>query len=121
MEKIIVPYNVNSQGRESMEEFKNVRVVKRANVYFEGRVTSRTVVFGDGSRKTLGIMLPGEYEFGTASKEVMEILSGDLEVLLPGADRWKTFKEGDSFEVPAQSKFKLKVKRITDYCCSYVD
>ena len=104
-----------------MSEFKNVTAVKKANVYFEGKVTSRTLLFPDGSRKTLGIMLPGEYEFGTWSKEWMEILSGDLDVLLPGAGGWKTVKPGESFEVPAQSKFRLKVKSITDYCCSYFD
>ena len=102
-----------------MSEFKNVTVIKEANVYFEGRVTSRTVLFGDGSRKTLGIMLPGEYEFGTGSREIIEILAGDLEVLLPEAAGWKTVKGGESFEVPAQSKFRLRVKSITDYCCSY--
>ena len=104
-----------------MSEFKNVTAVKEANVYFDGKVTSRTLLFPDGSRKTLGIMLPGEYEFGTASKEVMEIVSGDLEALLPGASGWKAVKGGESFEVPAHSKFKLKVRTITDYCCSYVD
>lgn len=103
-----------------MSEFKNVTVVKKANVYFDGKVTSRTVLFPDGSKKTLGIMLPGEYEFSTANKEVMEILAGELEVLLPGAKGWKTVKAGESFEVPTQSKFSLKVKSITDYCCSYI-
>jgi uncharacterized protein YaiE (UPF0345 family) len=121
MEKRIVPYCVNSQGRESMEEFKNVTVVKRANVYFEGRVTSRTVLFADGSRKTLGIMFPGEYEFGTGSRETIEILAGDLEVFLPGGNGWKAVKEGESFEVPANSKFRLIIKGITDYCCSYIE
>lgn len=103
-----------------MSEFKNVTVVKKANVYFDGKVTSRTLVFSDGSTKTLGVMLPGEYEFNTGDKEIMEILAGDLEVLLPGADGWKTVKGGEAFEVPAQSKFGLKVKNLTDYCCSFV-
>jgi len=103
-----------------MSEFKNVTVVKKANIYFDGKVTSRTILFSDGSKKTLGIMLPGEYEFSTADKELMELLAGDLEVLLPGAEGWKTVKEGESFEVPAQSKFSLRVKSITDYCCSYI-
>ena len=103
-----------------MSEFKNVTVVKKANVYFDGKVTSRTILFSDGSKKTLGIMLPGEYEFSTADKELMELLAGDLEVLLPGAVGWKMAKEGESFEVPAQSKFSLRVKSITDYCCSYI-
>jgi len=103
-----------------MSEFKNVTVIKKANVYFDGKVTSRTILFSDGSKKTLGIMLPGEYEFSTADKELMELLAGDLEVLLPGAEGWKTVKEGESFEVPANSKFSLRIKSITDYCCSYI-
>ena len=102
-----------------MSEFKNVTVIKKANVYFEGKVSSRTILFPDGSKKTLGIMLPGDYEFGTAGMERMEILAGELDVLLPGSDKWRGVKEGDSFDVPAQSKFKLKVKAMTDYCCSY--
>jgi uncharacterized protein YaiE (UPF0345 family) len=103
-----------------MMEFKNVTIVKKANIYFDGKVTSRTVIFPDGSKKTLGIMFPGDYEFGTAEKEIMEILAGNLDVLLPGAAGWVAFKEGDVFEVPAQSKFSLKVKSLTDYCCSYI-
>ncbi|MGA1874464.1 MAG: pyrimidine/purine nucleoside phosphorylase [bacterium] len=103
-----------------MSEFKNVTVVKKANVYFDGRVSSRTIVFPDGSRKTLGIMLPGEYEFNTADKEVMEIFSGDLEVLLPGSDRWKAVRGGETFEVPARSTFSLKIKSLIDYCCSFI-
>jgi purine/pyrimidine-nucleoside phosphorylase len=103
-----------------MSEFTGVTVVKKANVYFNGKVTSRTVVFPDGTKKTLGIMLPGDYEFGTADKEIMEILAGDMDVLLPGAAGWENFTEGQRFEVPANSKFKLKVKAVTDYCCSYI-
>lgn len=102
-----------------MDQFENVTVVKPANIYFGGQVTSRTVLFADGSKKTLGIMLPGDYEFGTADKELMEILAGKLEVLLPGASGWQTFTAGDAFEVPADSKFQLKVIEVTDYCCSY--
>lgn len=102
-----------------MSEFRNVTVVKKANVYFDGKVTSRTVLFDDGSKKTLGIMLPGEYEFGTADKELMEIFSGELEVLLPGEETWKPVKGGGSFEVARNSKFKLKVTSLTDYCCSF--
>ena len=103
-----------------MTEFKNATIIKKANIYFDGKVTSRTVVFPDGSKKTLGIMLPGEYEFNTDAKEIMDILSGDLDVLLPGRQDWKNFRGGDSFEVPAKSGFRLKVREITDYCCSFV-
>ena len=103
-----------------MQEFKNVTIIKKANIYFGGDVTSRTVVFPDGTKKTLGIMLPGDYEFKTAEKELMEILAGDLEVDLPDRPGWQKVKAGETFEVPAQVKFKLKVKAITDYCCSYI-
>ena len=103
-----------------MDTFENVTIVKKANVYFGGTVTSRTVLFSGGEKKTLGIMVPGEYEFGTADKEIMEIIAGDLTVLLPGAKDWKRITAGRTFEVPANSKFKLKVTALTDYCCSYV-
>jgi len=103
-----------------MSEFKNVTIIKKANVYFDGKVTSRTVLFADGTKKTLGIMMPGEYEFDTSAAEIMEMLGGSMEVLLPGTDTWQTFREGQSFEVPAHSKFSLKVKEVADYCCSYL-
>jgi hypothetical protein len=102
-----------------MSSFDNVSVVKQANIYFDGKVTSRIVNFADGSRKTLGIMMPGDYEFGTDENELMEILAGEVEVLLPGQSEWQTIKGGESFEVPAKAKFGIKVKSVTDYCCSY--
>ena len=103
-----------------MSEFKGVTIIKKASIYFDGKVTSRTVIFPDGSRKTLGIMLPGEYEFNTLDKEIMEIISGNLDVLITVSEGWKTVKDGEVFEVPAKSKFSLKVKSLTDYCCSYI-
>lgn len=103
-----------------MSEFQNVTVVMKANIYFDGKVTSRTVLFPDGSKKTLGVMLPGEYSFNTGDKEIMEILSGALEVQLPGSTAWKKVQGGQQFEVPPQSKFSLKVTTVTDYCCSFV-
>ncbi|MGJ4787174.1 MULTISPECIES: pyrimidine/purine nucleoside phosphorylase [Leptospira] len=103
-----------------MQQFENVTVIKKANVYFDGKVTSRTVLFSNGEKKTLGILMPGEYEFGTDDKEIMEILDGDLLVQLPGNPEWKEIKGGQSFEVPANSKFKLNVKKLSDYCCSYL-
>ena len=102
-----------------MSQFEGVTVVKQANIYFDGKVTSRIVKFADGSRKTLGIMMPGEYEFGTDEDELMEILAGEVSVLLPGSADWQTIVGGESFEVPSNSKFGIKVKSVTDYCCSY--
>ncbi|MDX1810108.1 MAG: pyrimidine/purine nucleoside phosphorylase [Sulfurospirillaceae bacterium] len=104
-----------------MDRFTNVSIIKKANVYFDGKVTSRTVLFEDGERKTLGIMMPGNYEFGTEQAEIIEILAGDLEILLPDESSWKSVAEGDEFQVKANSKFSLRVKTITDYCCSYIN
>lgn len=101
------------------ERFEGVTVVKKANVYYDGKVTSRTVLFADGTRKTLGIMLPGEYDFGTDAPEVMEVLGGEMTVKLPGATEWRTFRAGESFAVPGKSRFQLKLAGVTDYCCSY--
>ncbi|OAB46140.1 pyrimidine/purine nucleoside phosphorylase [Paenibacillus glacialis] len=103
-----------------MSEFSNATIVKAANVYYDGKVTSRTVILDGGSKVTLGIMLPGTYEFGTDVPEIMEILSGDLDVLLPDATEWQTIQGPSTFHVPGQSKFKLEVRSVTDYCCSYV-
>ncbi len=103
-----------------MKQFENVTVLVEGNSYFDGAVTSRTVLFADGSRKTLGFMLPGEYTFGTEAAELMEITSGVLEVLLPGETEWQAVKGGESFNVPADSSFDVKVLEITDYCCSYL-
>lgn len=102
-----------------MSKFENVSVVKEANIYYDGKVTSRTVEFGDGSIKSLGIMLPGEYTFGTNEAEIMEMLSGELDIRLPGED-WKTLNTPETFNVPANSSFDLKIKTVTDYCCSYI-
>lgn len=102
-----------------MSEFTNVTIVKKANVYFDGKVSSRTIQFADGSSKTLGFMLPGEYTFNTADPELMEIIDGDLDVLLPGAE-WQSVTGGESFDVPGNSAFTMKVKTPSDYCCSFI-
>ena len=103
-----------------MSEFTNVTVVKKANIYFDGKVVSRTVQFPDGTRKTLGIMQQGDYEFSTGAAEIMEIISGDLEWRMKGEGAWKRVAGGESFSVPANSTFALRVAQVTDYCCSYL-
>ncbi len=102
-----------------MSSFENVNVVKKANIYYDGKVTSRSVEFNDGSIKSLGIMLPGDYTFGTNEAEIMEIMSGDLDIKLPN-EEWKTLNTPETFEVPANSSFDLKIRSVTDYCCSYI-
>lgn len=100
-------------------EFSNVKIVKKANIYFEGKVTSRTVLFENGEKKTLGIMLAGEYEFNTAAEETMEILGGGMSVMLPSESTYTLYTEGQSYVVPANSSFKMIVEQYVDYCCSY--
>ena len=104
-----------------MSEFKDVTITREANVYFDGNVTSRTVTFADGTTKTLGIMVPGNYTFGTAKAELMEILAGELTYRLDGSDEWLAIIAGESFNVPANSSFDLQVTQLADYCCSYID
>ncbi|MGB5918091.1 pyrimidine/purine nucleoside phosphorylase [Arcobacter sp.] len=101
-----------------MSVFENVKIAKKANILYEGHVTSRAIEFEDGSKKTLGVMLPGEYDFTTIHEELIDIESGELEVLLPAQD-WKKIVAPQSFKVPANSKFKLKVVSLVDYCCSF--
>ncbi|MGB5793916.1 pyrimidine/purine nucleoside phosphorylase [Poseidonibacter sp.] len=103
-----------------METLKNVELVKKANVYFDGNVTSRSFIDSDGSKKSLGIMMPGTYNFGTAEAELMEIIDGNVKVKLAGSDTWNTYTANTSFDVPANSNFDIKVETITDYCCSYI-
>ena len=103
-----------------MKQFKDVSVELKGNSYFDGAVTSRTINFSDGSRKTLGFMMPGKYEFQTVEAELMEITFGKLEVRFSKGNKWIVVKSGEFFNVPSNSKFKVKVKEITDYCCSYL-
>lgn len=103
-----------------MSEFTNATVLKKANIYFDGKVTSRTVTFPNGVKKTLGIMLPGEYTFNTGAKELMEIQSGLLDLQLAGDSSWQTIKGGEAFEVPGNSSFTMRVKEVSDYICSFL-
>ena len=102
-------------------EFKNVTLIAKANIYFDGKVTSRTFFTAQGERKTLGIFLPGDYEFATAAEELMQILAGTVDILLPGETEYRRFEADSQFIVAANSSFKLKVQTVTDYCCSYRD
>ena len=104
-----------------MSKFESVNVIKAANVYFDGKVTSRTIEFKDGSTKTLGIMLPGEYTFNTGKPELMEITSGQVSYCLAGKESWTNVVGGSEFHVPGNSSFQIKVTQITDYICSFLE
>lgn len=104
-----------------MLEFTNVSVVKEANIFFGGAVASRTILFPDGTKKTLGIMQPGEYTFNTGVAEVMEIMAGELQYWVGDSGEWTGVKGGGSFQVPSNSSFTMKVATVSDYCCSFLD
>lgn len=92
----------------------------KVNQYFDGQVAS--IAFQTETLPaTVGVMAPGEYEFGTSQHETMQVISGALTVKLPGSDIWQTFAAGDTFEVPANSRFQLKVAVDTAYLCLYRD
>jgi len=103
-----------------MTKLENISMIKEANIYFDGKVTSRTIFLENGEKQTLGIMMPGEYTFDTNEAEIMDMMSGELEIRLPGEENFKKLNTPESFNVPANSKFDLKVYTVTDYCCSYI-
>lgn len=90
----------------------------KVNEYFDGKVKS--IAFQTETLPaTVGVMAPGEYEFGTSQKETMQVVSGALKVMLPGASDWQVFSAGEKFEVAAQQKFQLQVSVDTAYLCLY--
>jgi uncharacterized protein YaiE (UPF0345 family) len=103
-----------------MNELKNCTIIKKANSYFDGKVTSRSITLADGSKQSLGIMMVGEYTFDTQEAEIMEMMSGKLEIRLPNESEFRTLHTPETFEVPANSSFDLKIHSLTDYCCSYI-
>ncbi len=104
-----------------MNSFNNVTVVPKANVYFDGRVVSHTVHFADGSRKTLGLIYPGSYHFGTAAPERMEIIAGACKVTLDGSSESVVYQEGAFFDVSGNSGFTIVVEDgICEYICSFL-
>ena len=104
-----------------MEKYRSVDVDKLANIYFKGNVISRNIFLKDGSRKTLGVMLPGKYEFNTEARELMEIMSGKLNLKLQNDEDWKSIEYGMNFNIPKNSSFKLEVLELVNYCCSYLN
>lgn len=102
-----------------MDKFKDVTVDKLANIYFNGNVISRNVFFKDGSRKTLGVMLPGRYEFNTEERELIEIMSGILNLKLQNDDECKLINDRMVFNIPKNSSFQVEVLELVNYTCSY--
>lgn len=101
-------------------QFSNVTVLCKANVYFDGGVVSHTLLFPDGSKKTLGLIRPGVYVFNTDSPERMELTAGACRVKLSGGADWTLYSEGQAFDVPGDSRFEITVDEgLCQYICSF--
>lgn len=104
------------------EQFPNVTAVAKANIYFEGRVVSHSILLPDGSRKTLGLIYPGQYHFGTEKAELMQIVAGSCLVRLDGHSETRSHGAGEEFHVPSKSGFHIEVTSgICEYVCSFLD
>lgn len=102
-------------------QFAGVTVHTKANVYFDGKVISHTVLMLDGAKKTLGLIYPGSYHFGTAAPERMEIVAGDCRVTLDGSGSAQNYTAGLFFDVPGNSGFTIEVSAgICEYICSFL-
>ena len=102
-------------------QFAGVTVATKANVYFDGKVVSHTVLFPDGTKKTLGLIYPGSYHFGTGAPERMEIVAGACRVALDGTKEVRSHAAGQSFDVPGKSGFTIEVAGgLCEYICSFL-
>jgi hypothetical protein len=101
-------------------KLENVTVEAKANVYFDGKVVSHTIIDKDGSKKTLGLIYPGSYHFNTGAPERMVITAGSCRVQLAGSQEWKTYAAGSEFRVPGSSGFDIAVESgIAEYLCVF--
>ncbi len=98
---------------------KGVEVRKKANIYHDGRVTSRTVITPEGEMKTLGVMLPGTYRFSTQAPETIDVTQGHCRVKLADQQNWTSYQAGQSFNVPGNSHFEIEVVDLLDYVCHF--
>jgi len=102
-----------------MAQFDHVSVKKKANIYFDGKCVSHTVMFPNGTRSTIGVIFPSSLTFNTAAPELMEINCGTCKVRLNGESEWKTYGAGEKFTVPGNSSFDIEVTEMLDYVCHF--
>lgn len=100
-------------------QLDNVNVVKKASIYFDGKCISHTVLFPDGSKKTIGVIFASKLTFNTGAPEIMEIVSGKCKVRLAGATQWTTYEAGQQFQVGANTHFDIDTLETLDYVCHY--
>lgn len=102
-----------------MTQLENVTVLSESNVYFDGKCVSHTVLTADGSRKSVGVILPSSLTFTTGAPEIMQITGGTCRVRLPGAADWAEYAAGTSFDVPGDSSFDIETTEGVDYICHF--
>ena len=102
-----------------MSQFDNVSVVKKANVYFDGKCISHTVTFADGTRKTIGVIFPSLLTFNTGAPEIMELNAGTCRIRIKGEGEWTTYSGGQEFAVPGNSSFDIETLEMLDYVCHF--
>jgi uncharacterized protein YaiE (UPF0345 family) len=90
----------------------------KTNEYFDGKVKSIAFTSPEGPA-TIGVMAAGDYEFGTSTREIMRVVSGVMDIRLPGSDSWQTFHAGEQFEIAAQQKFGVRTLQDAGYLCLY--
>jgi uncharacterized protein YaiE (UPF0345 family) len=100
-------------------QIDGVTVTTQANVYFDGKCVSHGITLADGTKKSVGVVLPASLSFGTAVPEVMECVAGGCEYKLAGSDTWLQARPGDRFSVPGSSSFDIRVSESFHYICHY--
>ncbi|MYM76086.1 DUF1255 family protein [Duganella sp. FT134W] len=100
-------------------QIDQVSVVKKSNIYFDGKCVSHTVILADGSKKTVGVIFPSSLTFNTGAPEIMEIVGGVCKVRLNRASDWQTYGAGQQFKVAGNSKFDIETVETLDYVCHF--
>ena len=102
-----------------MSQFNNVSVQARANVYFDGKCVSHTIQLADGTKKSVGVILPATLTFNTGAPEIMELNAGRCRVRLKGESQWREYAAGERFSVPGNSSFDIETVELLDYVCHF--
>ena len=103
----------------STQQFDNVSVATKANVYFDGKCVSHSVTLADGTKKSVGVVLPATLTFNTGAPEIMECVAGSCEYKLKGTDAWVKSSAGEKFSVPGNSSFEIRVTEPYHYVCHF--
>ena len=97
----------------------NISITTQANVYFDGKCVSHSITFADGSKKTVGVLLPATLTFNTGAPEIMECVAGSCEYKRAGSQAWVKSVAGEKFSVPGNSSFEIRVAEAYHYICHF--